>query len=231
MRGRHGVQLTQQCPGNVCTIPGRGTTSNLGALAMQDHRITLTCPRCWQCFLVLPCEARKGRRFCSRDCAFNASRGKPRRPTLDRFWSKVDRNGPLPDYAPNLGPCWVWIAKTVARGYGAMRVADKKVMAHRFAYETCIGPIPRGLHLDHLCRVPRCVNPNHLEPVSAYVNWERGQSPSRLVQGAETCKRGHAWNEANTYRPSYRPGARFCRVCNREARARLKAARAMRPAL
>ena len=29
-------------------------------------------------------------------------------------------------------------------------------------YEWFVGPIPKGLQLDHLCRVPHCVNPAHL---------------------------------------------------------------------
>jgi hypothetical protein len=46
--------------------------------------------------------------------------------------------------------------------------------AHRVSYEALIGPIPVGLQLDHLCRIRSCVNPDHLEPVSASVNAKRG---------------------------------------------------------
>src|ERR1035437_916757 len=28
----------------------------------------------------------------------------------ERFWAKVDRNGPVPAHRPELGPCWVWEA-------------------------------------------------------------------------------------------------------------------------
>jgi hypothetical protein len=47
-------------------------------------------------------------------------------------------------------------------------------MAHRFAYELLVGPIPEDLELDHLCRVRHCVNPAHLEPVTHLENILRG---------------------------------------------------------
>jgi hypothetical protein len=34
---------------------------------------------------------------------------------IERFWSKVDRNGPVPEHRPELGPCWVWTAGTFRR--------------------------------------------------------------------------------------------------------------------
>jgi hypothetical protein len=30
------------------------------------------------------------------------------------------------------------------------------------------------MHLDHLCRNPRCVNPDHLQPVTNFENARRG---------------------------------------------------------
>jgi hypothetical protein len=89
--------------------------------------------------------------------------------------------------------------------------------AHRVAYEDRIGPIPKGLVLDHLCRDPLCVNPFHLEPVTLKVNNRRGLGPiiaSRLQTArnrARThCKHGHPFTPENTYRE--RDGRR-CRRC------------------
>jgi hypothetical protein len=39
-------------------------------------------------------------------------------------------------------------------------------LAHRVSYEAAYGPIPAGLHIDHLCRVRKCVRPEHLEAVT-----------------------------------------------------------------
>jgi len=39
---------------------------------------------------------------------------------LKRFWSKVDKNGPIPQHKPELGPCWVWTGAKMERGYGCI---------------------------------------------------------------------------------------------------------------
>jgi len=86
----------------------------------------------------------------------------------DRFWDKVQAE-------PNTG-CWLWDANTTRGGYGHFKVSGRMVYAHRLAYEKLVGPIPDGLSLDHLCRVPGCVNPDHLEPVTHAENVRRGDS-------------------------------------------------------
>lgn len=85
---------------------------------------------------------------------------------MERFWSKVDASG----------DCWEWTAGVNNRGYGYFHVAvgQSPVGAHRFAYEQLVGPIPDGLVIDHLCRNPPCVNPDHLEPVRFRENLMRG---------------------------------------------------------
>ena len=99
-----------------------------------------------------------------------------RRPTAaDRFWAKVAKDGPPPAFRPSLGPCWIWAAGRMKDGYGRLRIGPRRaVLAHRFAYEQLRGPIPESAELDHLCRVPSCVNPEHLEPVSHRENCRRG---------------------------------------------------------
>lgn len=70
--------------------------------------------------------------------------------------------------------CWVWQRSINPNGYGHLTVNNKQVLAHRFVYEFYKGPIPEGLTLDHLCRNPSCVNPDHLEPVTHAENCRRG---------------------------------------------------------
>lgn len=99
-------------------------------------------------------------------------------PVKDRFWSKVDRNGPLPAAVPHLGPCWLWTAGVDGGGYGQFAPnARSTVRSHRYAYELLVGPIPKDLVLDHLCGIRRCVNPGHLEPVTNAVNAGRRVMP------------------------------------------------------
>lgn len=135
-----------------------------------------------------------------------------RTPT-ERFWTKFERD--------EFG-CWLWHAAADHLGYGRIGLAGKVVLAHRFAYELLVGPIPAGLDLDHLCRVPACVNPAHLEPVTHRENQRRGMARHflGLEQSRKThCPQGHPYDEANTYRHN---GRRYCRTCKvtktREAR-------------
>lgn len=140
-----------------------------------------------------------------------------RTPLVERFWAKVDKDGPLPAHRPDLGPCWLWIATKNQGGYGRIR-ADRNgqlLSAHRVAYELLVGSIPDGLDLDHLCRVRHCVNSAHLEPVTRKVNMERGTRAQ-----ASHCKHGHEYTPANT---NWTPRGRECRDCRRMYAARKKA--------
>jgi hypothetical protein len=90
--------------------------------------------------------------------------GDPRLP--GRFWSKC-----IPE--PNSG-CWLWTAYLDRDGYGTIRIGLAKFRAHRVAYDAKKQTIPPGLQIDHLCRTPCCVNPEHLEAVTPGENTRRG---------------------------------------------------------
>lgn len=137
--------------------------------------------------------------------------GVPSRPTpVERFWSKVDKDGPLPVWAPFLGPCWLWTRAT-SFGYGVLNVGGVTTRSHRFSYELLVGPIPEGLQIDHLCRIRNCVNPGHLEPVTLQENSLRGFCPSAINARKTHCNRGHKFTEENTWVDS--EGKRNCRAC------------------
>lgn len=110
------------------------------------------------------------------------------------------------------GSCWVWLGGQGKQGYGQLRWRGSSSMgAHRVAYEELRGPVPNGLHLDHLCRNRLCVNPDHLEPVTPVVNILRGFGAHAQNARKTHCKRGHEFTPENTYLIA--GGGRACRAC------------------
>lgn len=146
-------------------------------------------------------------------------------PTLERFWSYVNKDGPIPAKRPDLGPCWMWLGgrKSTKWNYGCFHLGYVqgraiKVAAHRFLYVIEVGPVAEGLELDHLCITPLCVRPSHLEAVTPLVNKQR--APNYLAN-ATVCKRGHPLSGTNviwrkTYKPSPTGLMRQCLACLRE---------------
>lgn len=88
----------------------------------------------------------------------------------------------------NADGCWEWQRSTNGVGYGKLMVDGHFVLAHRHYYERLVGPIPEGLHLDHLCRNPPCCNPAHLEPVTHRENIRRGDAAKLTVGAARFIK-------------------------------------------
>jgi hypothetical protein len=72
-----------------------------------------------------------------------------------RFWSKVEVGSP--------DACWPFKDRLSSLGYGQIRHAGKRVMAHRIAYMDSVGPIANGLVVRHRCDNSMCCNPAHLQ--------------------------------------------------------------------
>ena len=143
-------------------------------------------------------------------------------PQVDRFWARVAKS-------PGDG-CWIWTGPQGHGGYGQAysRRPKSPTGAHRVAYELVVGLIPEGLTLDHLCRTPLCVRPDHLRPCTMRENLHApGSRTPPAVNAAKThCIHGHVLAGANLV-PS-RFGHRVCRACHTQ-RKKVYAARRVRP--
>lgn len=108
-----------------------------------------------------------------------------------------------------------WIFQgTKPNGYGQVWNGERVIGAHVAAYQLFKGPIPNGLEIDHLCRVPACINPEHLEAVTHTVNMQRGIRATK-----PHCAQGHLLSGHNMYRTAN--GHRHCRRCNADAHRRV----------
>ena len=109
--------------------------------------------------------------------------------------------------------CWEWTAHVDATsGYGRFDTNRTREWAHRASYQLNVGPIPRGMQIDHLCRNRRCVNPAHLEAVTQRTNILRSNAPNAIVVRTNRCVRDHELTPENTYlRPD--GAGRQCREC------------------
>jgi hypothetical protein len=115
--------------------------------------------------------------------------------------------------APDGAGCLIWTGWTNLKGYGTTKIAGHTTTAHRAAWVIANGAVPDGYTVDHLCRVRNCINPDHLEAVPHRVNCHRSPLTRQSINAAKTeCKRGHPFDERNTYR--YPDGRRECRTCN-----------------
>lgn len=130
------------------------------------------------------------------------------RATAERFWEKVDFGV----------DCWKWDAYCDPEGYGRFMLGSRNVYSHRFAYEFCVGIIPRNKQIDHLCRVRHCVNPDHLEVVTQRENILRGKGITAQAAKAANCPHGHEYNAENTIIRNQ--GWRQCRTCKRASDAK-----------
>lgn len=175
----------------------------------RNNTIPRACQNCGKTFFPDQSNvARGGGKYCSRDCSYADRKNTRTIDPLVRFWVSVLKTD----------TCWLWVGCVTKEGYGLFFDGTKQVLAHRFAYELLVGPIPKGLELDHVrawgCTNKHCVRPDHLEPVTHLENLRRGDAPAAQNRRKTHCKNGHEFTLENT-RITHE-GKRQCLACARD---------------
>lgn len=122
------------------------------------------------------------------------------KPVEQRFWEKVNKDGPERDY--RLGNCWEWVGADDSHGYGCFRATSSNAKAHRFSYELEYGEIPAGALVDHKCHNRACVRVSHLRLADKSLN-----GVNRIGSGAATGFRGVYLRESGRYQARFKDRA------------------------
>lgn len=114
----------------------------------------------------------------------------------------------------DINGCWLWQG-AISDGYGLIGrgKSGKVISVHRLSYIYHNGEIPKGLQIDHLCRVRHCVNPKHLEAVTHRTNTLRGVGASAQNVKKTHCPQGHPLSGENLTEYGISQGKRLCRTC------------------
>jgi hypothetical protein len=132
--------------------------------------------------------------------------------TLKRFLKNID--------VIEGSNCIVWNGRMNPAGYGKISMDSVDSYAHRFSYIHCVGIIPDGFVIDHICRNKRCVNPAHLRAVTRRENNVFNSDSAAAKNLVKThCENGHEFTPENTAMirpdtPNSIPSRR-CRECKK----------------
>lgn len=106
------------------------------------------------------------------------------------FFDKVDKNGPIHPYTPELGQCWIWTGSRRTKGHGYFWYEGAVRCAHRFSWLLIGQELSSDLEICHFCDRGWCVNAIHLfegtheENMNDMVSKGRGRNPQDISEQA-----------------------------------------------
>jgi len=138
-------------------------------------------------------------------------------------------------FQPQENGCWYLgasnhpgVTKPDSKGYSNTKIGwpnSKSIRVHKLSWLYYKGDIPEGMVIDHMCHNPstcvggvtcqhrRCVNPDHLQLITAP---ENNAKTVRVLKYRTHCKNGHKL-EDNTYQYKSGKYTRFaCYTCKKE---------------
>lgn len=115
------------------------------------------------------------------------------------------------------GGCLIWQGPLDKDGYGSFYLRRINRRAHRVAWFSAHGDLPEGMVVNHVCRNRACVNPQHLQAISATESALRDTTSLGYINSQKTmCPMGHPYDV--TYGKQ-----RYCSICERAKQRRLRA--------
>ncbi len=114
-----------------------------------------------------------GKQFCSRKCCdvVKTGVGPDVKDAYERSdWAEVLRRLREAVVVDARSGCWIWTARFSKDGYPVTRRRNGVMGAHRLALEAALGARLGKQAAHHKCANITCINPDHLQPVTAAQN-------------------------------------------------------------
>lgn len=87
------------------------------------------------------------------------------------------------------------------------------MLAHRALWIAMMGPIPKGYTLDHMCKVRKCINLDHMRLL---INYENARRTHGRDWPLGQCAQGHPNSALKEYPSGKRGIVTACSICVKE---------------